>query len=188
MTHPLLAYFAQFIPLSPVIEDAVAASFMHQSLKRGDYLLEAGQTASYAHFVVSGALRVFTHTERADITIWLGLAGSMVVSLPSFIERKPSPEWIQAIDDTRVYSVHYNALQQLYDAHPELDRLGRLLIERYAIQLREHGFSLRCHTTTERYENLLRQRPELFEQVPLTHIASFLGMTPQAMSLARAKR
>lgn len=184
----LTAYYAQFMLLSTEARATIEAGTVRQPQRRGDFLLRAGETANYLHYVESGVLRVYTQTERAEVTIWLGLANSLVVSLPSFIGRKPSVESIQVLDEAVISSIHYDTLQQLYEEFPELNRLGRLLIEQYAIQLREHGFSLRCHSTAERYQTLLQQRPELFKQVPLTHIASFLGMTPQAMSLIRAKR
>ena len=38
----------------------------------------------------------------------------------------------------------------------------------------------------EQYETLLRTRPDLFQRVPLKHIASFLQITPQSLSRIRA--
>lgn len=181
-------YFAQFVPLPPDVREAVQAAFVRHTYRRGDYLVRAGEVANYLYVIEMGALRVYTTVGAADSTLYLGVEGDLVVALPSFLQRTPSADAVHCLDETVLYAIHYDRLQRLYDQFPVIDRVGRLLIERYALQLRDHGFSLRFQSTEQRYETLLKQRPELVQRVPLTYIASFLGMTAQALSMVRAKR
>lgn len=91
----LIAFFTRFVALSPDAEAATRSGFTRRKWKRGEFMLRAGEVANYAHFVESGGLRVYSVADGAEITIWLGLANSLVVSLPSFVGRKPSVEFIQ---------------------------------------------------------------------------------------------
>ncbi|MBO0930844.1 Crp/Fnr family transcriptional regulator [Fibrella aquatilis] len=188
MPQNLLTYFSRFVPLTDEAQAAISSAFVRQTYRRGDYLLQAGDVANHLYFIQTGVLRVYTTVEATDCTLFLGLDGEMVVALSSFIQRTPSADSIRCLEDTELYAVHYDRLQGLYDQFAAIDRVGRLLIERYAIQLRDHSFSLRFHSTEQRYDTLQRTRPELFQRVSLTHIASFLGMTAQAISMVRAKR
>lgn len=184
----LLSYFQKFVALSPDAEAAIRAGFAHRVCGRGELLLRPGEVASHAYFIETGALRVYADVNAEEIVMWLGLPNSMVVSLVSFINRTPSAEYVQALAPTTLWCVAHDTLQTLYRTHADAERLGRLLMEQYAIQQRQHSFSLRCQTTTQRYNTLLRQQPDLFQHVRLSDIASFLGMTPQALSMARARR
>mgnify|MGYP003472329884 CR=1 FL=1 len=42
-------------------------------------------------------------------------------------------------------------------------------------------------SATERYQELLRKRPAIIEQVPLHQIAAWLGITPVALSRIRRR-
>lgn len=188
MTHPLLDYFSRYVSLSAEAQAAITDAFVRQTHRRGDYLLRAGDVANHLYFIETGVLRVYTTVDATDCTLYLGIDTDMVVALSSFIQRIPSPDSVHCLDDTALYAVHYDRLQALYNQFPAIDRAGRLLVERYAIQLRDHSFSLRFHSTEQRYDTLQRTRPLLFQRVSLTHIASFLGMTAQTISMVRAKR
>jgi CRP/FNR family transcriptional regulator, anaerobic regulatory protein len=187
MQHPLLARFSQLVPLPVAAQEAVEVAFVRRTCHRGTCLVQPGEVANYAYFIESGTLRVYTTVGEVDSTLYLGIDGDFVVALSSFLQRTPSQDAIHCLDDTTLYAVHYDRLNALYDQFPELDRIGRLLMERYALQIREHGFSLRFHNTQQRYETLLHQRPQLVQRVPLIHIASYLGMTAQALSMARGR-
>lgn len=51
----------------------------------------------------------------------------------------------------------------------------------------QHFFSYLKDSPTQRYENLLRQKPEVIKRVPLQHIASYLGITQVSLSRIRNK-
>ena len=44
----------------------------------------------------------------------------------------------------------------------------------------------RMETANERYNRLLREQPEIVKRAPLSHIASYLLMTPETLSRVRA--
>lgn len=46
--------------------------------------------------------------------------------------------------------------------------------------------SILFETAQQRYERLLLEQPELIQKVPLSYIASFLGITQETLSRMRA--
>ena len=63
--------------------------------------------------------------------------------------------------------------------------LYRKILEHVAISSQEHADSQRFENATERYERLLREKPEIVLRAPMVHIASFLQMTPETLSRVR---
>ncbi len=67
----------------------------------------------------------------------------------------------------------------------EIEMLYRKILEHVAISSQEHADSQRFENAAERYERLLREKPEIILRAPMVHIASFLQMTPETLSRVR---
>ena len=63
--------------------------------------------------------------------------------------------------------------------------LYRKILEHVAISSQEHADSQRFENAAERYDRLLREKPEIILRAPMVHIASFLQMTPETLSRVR---
>jgi DNA-binding MarR family transcriptional regulator len=65
--------------------------------------------------------------------------------------------------------------------------LGRILTEQLFLYLshRENAFMLK--SPTQRYLDLFEEQPRLIQEIPQKYLASYIGITPQALSRIRAK-
>jgi CRP-like cAMP-binding protein len=158
-----------------------------QELPKDSILLEQGQICNHLHFLVEGAVRYYYHRDDKEITSGFKFEGDFINSFYSFISRKPSKESIILMSDCKLVTISYDSLQYLYSKDSVWNRLGRLSIESYYIQLEEHFFSLQSQTASERYDHLLQQYPDILKRVKLGHLASYLGVTQETLSRIRAK-
>lgn len=76
---------------------------------------------------------------------------------------------------------------QLFARYPRLERLCRLAVEAELTTTRNRLSLYTTGTPEERYRRLLDERPDLFERVPLCHIASYIGVTPEPLSRIRRR-
>ena len=106
----------------------------------------------------------------------------------AFIAQKPGYEGIELLESCVLYSISYAQLQTLYRKYPALNLAGRLLTERYYLELEERTRSLQFQTATERYALLLAQQPGLLQRASLGHIASYLGISQETLSRIRGKQ
>lgn len=168
---------------------ALTGRLAPRKIVRSGYLLREGRVCDFVGFVVAGALVYATRgSDGAKRTIDFGLEGDWVTDNRSRLERVPSNICIQAIEATEVLLIRQRDLDELYREHPRLERLGRILMEQAYLKMVEQSIDLQLLPARERYENLLRKRPHVFQKVPLYHVASHLGIAPKSLSRIRAER
>lgn len=161
------------------------------SIKRfdkGSYIVEQGKTCKHLYFIKSGFLRGFYYQDNGkEITSWFAFENETVTSMYSFISQKPSFETIEVLEDSTLFEISYQNVQFLFKKYPEFNLIGRILTEKYYIELEERTMSLQFQTATERYLNLLQQQPQLLQKASLGMIASYLGISQETLSRIRKK-
>ena len=94
---------------------------------------------------------------------------------------------MEALTDMVVWRVHYDDLQMLYKTYSVGNLIGRLTVEKLYVEKLNREFSLLSETAEERYLKIMKEQPDLFQRLPLKHIASYMGITPQALSRIRKR-
>ncbi|MBO0952345.1 Crp/Fnr family transcriptional regulator [Fibrella forsythiae] len=184
----LIRYISAIAPLATDILADVAQAIMVQSVPKGTMLLEANRVCQHVWFIADGAARAFYYKDGKEATAWFMGQHDFIISVRSFIEQKPSYEYIQTLTDCTLVSISYSQLQQLYQKHPTFNSVGRQLVEKYYALSEERLFHLRMNTAAERYDLLLTTHPAIFHQASLKQIASYIGVTPETVSRLRKRK
>ncbi len=176
----------QFATISEQARTVLAKVITKRELSKGTLLLEQGKTCKHLNFLEIGFARAFYYRDGKEITSWFAFENDIVASMYSFTTQKPSLENIEIVETSVVHSISYDQLQQLYQKYSEFNLIGRLLTEKYFIELEERIFSLQNQTAKERYQEILKYKPELLQRASLGHIASYLGISQETLSRIRA--
>lgn len=155
------------------------------TIGKGEFLIKAGQVEHHVHLVESGALRVFYLTEFEEMIIRFGYQGSFITSLSSFINGTPSEFYMDAIRKTTVRSISKETLFTLVEESIDTMKEYASMLESLITQQVEREIDLLIHSPSERLERVLRRSPNLFQEIPLKYIASYLRMTPETLSRIR---
>ena len=153
--------------------------------KKDEFLVQEGKYCKEICFLESGSARSFHTVNRKEISNWFVFSNMPLTSYFSFVSQSPSKESIQFLEDSTLYSINYDELQQLYNAFHGIERLGREIAEFYFLWQEERTLSLQSLSAKERYENLLVQEAHLLQKVSLGQIASYLGITQESLSRIR---
>ena len=86
-----------------------------------------------------------------------------------------------------VWSISYDDLQEVYEKSFAGNVIGRLSSERLFLIKSKREQSLLNETAEERYLKLFTERPNLIKEIPLKYVASYIGVTPQALSRIRKR-
>jgi CRP-like cAMP-binding protein len=150
-------------------------------------LLEAGQVARRVYFLESGLVRGYTLRQGREVSSWFMREGDFVLSIASFFTQTASEECLELLEPGQGFSISYEQLQQLYQEFPAFNFHGRVLTERYYVLSEARARHLRVRSAAERYAQLLRDFPTVFQRVAVQHIASHLGMAPETLSRLRGR-
>lgn len=160
--------------------------FENKIIKKNDFFLKEGKVCNYIGFLVRGAMIYIKPSDNGDeITTDFAFEGNWVNSVLSRITDSPSVLNIKAIEDSEVLIIKQKDLNQLYFQIPKIERLGRILTEQAHIKFVEQTIEFQTLTAKERYENLLKNHPSIFQKVQLYHIANYLGIAPKSLSRIR---
>ena len=75
----------------------------------------------------------------------------------------------------------------MYKTIPNFMQFGKLLAESLYIKVSDITASFILNTPEERYTNLINDRPKVIQSIPQYMIASYLGITPEALSRIRRR-
>ena len=152
---------------------------------KNDYLIELGKTSAFYYFLEEGFLRSYTiDLEGIDITSKFFGPGDIVIDWHSYFLKKPSREPIQALSAGRCWKIRFSDFMKLF--HIEAFReVGRTRLVQNYFELKNHSISVIADHAKDRYLNLLNEKPELVHNVPLKHLATYLGITDTSLSRIR---
>lgn len=150
---------------------------------KGSTLQQAGATNPKHYVVKNGLLRAYIIDEKGkEHTFMFAPADWVIGDMYAIQFQKASTLYIDAIEDSEVTIIHqtdtknYPPEELLVGIHKLLNRVG-VLQNRVLMQM--------SSSALERYEHFLEVYPDLTQRVPQKMIASYLGITPQALSRIR---
>ena len=105
----------------------------------------------------------------------------------SFLTQTPSDFHLTALTSCSLLYITKSDLEKLYALTTCGDVLGRIFAEKLFLYLskRENDFMIK--SPTQRYLDLFVEQPQLIQEIPQKYLASYIGITPQALSRIRAK-
>lgn len=186
--NPLEEFLKNIYPLSNLAQEAFTKRFDQYFFPKKSTIVEPETQAPILYFIIEGAVREYIINDKGnDISVWFGFENDVAVCLASFISGGSSYTGLQAIEDVKAFGIHRNSLYQLYDEFPEIERLGRLMTERYFVATEAYRRGFHHLSAIQRYDELLTNSPQIIQRIPLTHIASYLGVSLETLSRIRSK-
>lgn len=178
----------RFPDLPPASLAALAAHARRETPGANGILLAAGTVWQHAFWVEQGMLRLFyIDSEGRESNKNFHAEDAFIWPVTEAMRREPAAFFIAALAPATVWRLPYATLQATVEGLPswtalQLHALSGLLDDK----MRREQVFLQC-SARQRYETLLRERPEWAGRIPLRHLASYLGMTDVSLSRLRAE-
>lgn len=167
-------------------DDEYNLGLTKRSVKKGELVLKEGQPCDYSFFVLKGFMRIYyLDLNGKEITHWFAPENSMITSPLSFFKSEENILYFEALEDTELILITLEQFNSLIGRSKQLEGAFRNLYLDIAMFWSRSIMNLHTQTAEERYLNLIAEHPYLFQKTKLTHIASYLGITPQSLSRIR---
>jgi len=156
-----------------------------KSLAKDEFLVREGDVERNFYWIEKGAVRAFYLSEYEEKIVRLGYEGSLITSLSSFINDRPSELYIAAIRKTTLHVVSKEVFMQRVQSSPQNQLQYLALLENLVTQQMDREIDLLITSPAQRLQRVLERSPKLFQQVPLKYIANYLRMKPETLSRLR---
>src|SRR5258705_1445392 len=183
----VIAALDYFYPLSEGIKDYFRKHSYSCSFRKGKLLLKAGQLCEHIYFVKKGAVRGFIKEGKKDITTWITAENEVVSSISALDVREPALENMQAIENCELIALTYADFQNLHIKFPEFNIVARKVLQKYYKDAEGRAFIVRLSNAENKYRLFITRYGHLANRIPLTYIASFLGITLETLSRVRKR-
>jgi CRP-like cAMP-binding protein len=169
-------------------QDLFRKYIIPKKLRKKQYLLQEGDVCKYVCFVEAGMLRSFAVDEKGTDKIFqFAPEGWWISDMYSFLTAEPSTLNIDALEDCELVLISKSSLDELRDKIPSLMAFSLNQIQTAYIALQRRLFDMVNLSTAEKYTKLLNTYPDIVQRVPQHMVASYLGLTPEALSRVRKR-
>ena len=185
---PLLQYVNRHIQLNQQEEEYFCSLLRYTRLRKKQYLIQPDYVCKYKSYVVKGCLRAFiTDDKGEDYTLQFAVEDWWIADFGSFINQVPATMIVEAIEDSELIQIDYNAVQLLYSQVPKFESFFRVITERSYVFLQKRIISNISMTAEEKYRDFITRYPNIAARVPQYAMASYLGITTEFLSKIRRR-
>lgn len=170
------------------VMDRLMTAVREQTFPKGQHLARAGDAAEGLWFIRSGLVRYYFLADGVEHTGQFFDDGMFFADVFALTTGGLGLQNIDALADTEALLIPRAALFAAYDADHAMERFGRRLIEEAMAGVQRRNAALLQLSAEARYERLLQTRPEVVRRMPQYVVASYLGITPEALSRIRRRR
>jgi CRP-like cAMP-binding protein len=184
----LIKHINQDVTLDSHGIEKLSSILVFKELNKKEFLIEPGETANTMNFIVKGSMRSYYLDENAqEHTLQLGIEEWWINDLYSYLSRKQSRMYVQALEKTLLIQLPRLDLEKLYIEVPEISNFFRKKIQGAYVAVQERVIDSMSDDAYERYDNFRKAYRDIEQRVPQYIIASYLGVTPEFLSYLRKK-
>jgi len=179
-------YLLQFGQLNQQQIDLVNSKGVLKELKKDEYFQEAGKIPREVGFLTEGIIRICYFNNKGDeITKYFIDENNLIVDINSYNQNIPSSGYIQAITDCKFMVFSKEAMKDLSMTILIWDDLINKIMNKALIEKVNKISPMLAEDATERYRNFFTKFPTLASRIPLSYLASYLGITQSSLSRIR---
>jgi len=183
--NPLIQQLKKYGNITEHAQRDIDSRTKYLSKKKDEYLLRVGQAISSYFVIEKGLIRAYFIRNGKEVTSWFAEENQIFGSILPVYINKPSFENLQFMENSEIYALSADDLNDLYLLHSELNLIGRRIAEEVCVVLEERIMSLHTESAFERYQSLVKNQLDVLHRITLGHIASYLGITQETLSRIR---
>ncbi|PKB17806.1 Crp/Fnr family transcriptional regulator [Flavobacterium sp. 5] len=153
-------------------------------------LLNEGKVSDRMFFIEKGCIRCWFNKDGKDLTLQFFFEGGMVGSIESFRKRIPSPITIETIEPSVLWYADKKDIDSILNELIEIPEIREKFIDSIferTFDYIKHFVSFIKDSPEQRYQNILKENPQIIKRIPQHYIASYLGISSVHLSRIKNK-
>jgi len=162
--------------------------FREMTIRKKDYYLKEGSISNAKAYIKKGCSRSFVIDEDGkEHIIFFAFEDWWLADFESYHSGNPGKQNFQALEDMELLLISKQDFAKMEIEIPKLRQWYEIKQRKMNIAMINRLSEVKSSTPEERYMNLLKKHPEIFQRVPLQYIASYLDIEPQSLSRLRKR-
>lgn len=179
-------YLKSLYHLDEELEHFFESNVLTKEFSKGEIIFDPGSYLKYIYYVESGFTRVFYNKGKREVTHYFFGENTFCTGVESVFYQKPSVFGFQALSASRITMIPFLPMKELADRNIIINHIVQKILLDNLIEFSKRFYNSQFETAQERYESLLRENPQLLQNASLGHIASYLGVSQQTLSVIRS--
>lgn len=182
----LINYLLQFGNLNKQQNDLIKSKVTIKEIGKGEYFQEAGKVPREIIFLIGGIMRVCYYNNKGDeVTKYFFDENSFVVDINSYNQGIPATEYIQAVTDCKYLVFSKATMKELSMTIIEWDNIIAKITAKALAEKVNKISPMMNEDAKERYLSFIEKFPNIANRIPLSYLASYLGITQSSLSRIR---
>jgi len=182
--------FIGFVNNLCALEEDAAAMLSRQletlRFRKGEVMLVQGSTCRYLYYINSGLVKTGFESKDSTFVMRFFAEGEMFTVLDSYLSQKPSTYEVVALEDTVITRISRPEMDKLRARFHHIETFFGKQVAMASVNMMGRIGEILEEQAAARYENFLKQNPDLVQRISLGDLASYLGITQVSLSRIRA--
>jgi CRP-like cAMP-binding protein len=186
---PIIKYISRHIQLSDEEKARYISCLRIKKVRKKQFIVQPDFVCHHRTYIVSGALRAYLVDDKGqENTVAFGIEDWWIADFNSYFFRQPATLFVEALEDSVLIQIEYNAEQELLESVPKFEKFYRIISQNGYAFLQKRILSSIGMSAEQRYEDFLKRYPAIAARVPQYALASYLGVSHELLSKIRNKR
>jgi CRP-like cAMP-binding protein len=179
-------YILQFGDLNRQQIDLITSKATRLNLRKDEYFSEAGKIPKQVGFILKGVVRFCYYNNKGqEITHHFVDENNFVSDQQKFEAQIIASDYIEAVTDCELLVFSKKDWDEIGNTIVGWDAITGLILKNCLLKTIERRSPLVSEDATTRYLTFMEKFPLLVNRIPLSYIASYLGITQQSLSRIR---
>lgn len=183
MSIGLRQHFEKITPLTDQEFDYIFSHFTIKRLRKHQFLIQEGDHVTNDYFVLKGLLKAY-HVDKAgkEYIMQFAMEDWWITDYQAYFSQANATLNVDCIEQVEVLCLSLHNRDKLCAELHKIEHFFRRKSNIGYVALQRRILSMLNSSAKERYEQLLTQYPALFQRIPKTLIASYLGVSRETLS------
>jgi len=151
-------------------------------------LLNEGEICQFEGYVQKGCVRIYYLDENGfEVTLAFAVEDWWISDIASFHYHTPSSLYMETLEDSEFLMLTPDTKEKLLETIPKFERVFRMLVQRRLAVLQNRLIHTMAKPAADLYLEFIALYPTISQRVPQYYIASYLGVSPEFVSIIRKR-
>lgn len=183
-----ISHFLDTLKFTDAEFELMLSYFKLELIPQKCFYLKAGNISRQKAYINKGCTRTFTVDAKGrEHILFFSFEDWWIADFESYYTQEPAKQYIQAMENCELLCISKIDLDNLEKEIPKLKIFFQEKKQKMIFATMNNLREVKSFSPEERYLNLLKKHPHIFQRIPQQYIAAYLDIEPPSLSRLRSR-